>query len=208
MKAILFAVAGVVSAAAYALTRKGAPASSPAVGSPTRTPATAPEELPDIIVLQGEDMTASTSGVRGIRNNNPGNIDWIKDPAKRWRGMISIEPPGAGYTPRFGVFDTPANGVRAIARELLLSESRGAKTITHLIAGIPQKNGTLADGWAPSNENESATYAKYVADRVGVLADQVISISEHLPEIVAAIIRFENGKQPYQLSDIQAWVRS
>lgn len=208
MKTLLFAVAGVVSASIYALTRKSAPANSPAVASPAATPATAPEELPDIIVLQGAEMTASTSGARGIRNNNPGNIDWIKDPAKRWRGMVSIEPPGAGYTPRFGVFDTPANGVRAIARELLLSESRGAKTITHLIAGIPQKNGTLADGWAPSNENESAVYAKYVADRVGVLADQHISISEKLPEIVTAIIRFENGKQPYLPSDIIQWVRS
>src|SRR5687768_678297 len=37
---------------------------------------------------------------RGIRNNNPGNIEWISDLARRWRGMVNKDG-------RYGVFDTP-----------------------------------------------------------------------------------------------------
>lgn len=78
------------------------------------------------------------SGPRGIRNNNPGNIDWIENPSKRWRGMIRKETPEEGG--RFAVFDSPANGVRAIAQELLLDERRGVRTIAGLISN-----------WAPSS---------------------------------------------------------
>ena len=39
------------------------------------------------------EYAARFVGVRGIRNNNPGNIDWIAEPAKRWQGMIRKETP-------------------------------------------------------------------------------------------------------------------
>jgi hypothetical protein len=208
MIALLFAAAGLVSAVAYVLTRKSAPGDvSPSpVSSPK--PAAAPEVLPDFIHVDGSEtiVTGSTSGLRGFRNNNPGNIDWIADAKKRWRGMIRIESPAPGITPRFGYFDTPENGVRAISKELQLSVTRGAKTLMHLIAGIPQKNGTLADGWAPSNENESATYARFIAARMGVGAEEVIPIYDRLPDVVDGIIRFENGKNIYTPAQIKQWV--
>lgn len=145
----------------------------------------------DVIVEAG----AKLIGVRGIRNNNPGNIDWISDPAKRWEGMIRKETPAEGG--RFGVFESAAKGVRAIGRELLLDERRGVRTVRGLI-----------DNWAPPSENNTSAYVRAVAAAVKVVPEQSIDVKAKLPEIVAAIIKHENGVQPYALADLQRWVYS
>ena len=137
----------------------------------------------------------------GLRNRNPGNIDWIVNPLQRWRGMIARNG-------RFGVFDTDANGVRAIGKELERAASRGARTVDHLIGGIPQKDGSRYDAWAPPQENDTAAYVRNVAKWVGVGANDAIDIHGLLPELTAAIIRQENGAQPYALDDIARWVYS
>lgn len=148
----------------------------------------------DVII----ETAARFVGVRGIRNNNPGNIDWIADPAKRWDGMIRIERADElpkGVRPRFGVFDAASKGVRAIARELLLDERRGVRTVRGLI-----------DNWAPPNENNTSAYARAVADAIGAAPEQTIDIKAKLPGIVAAIVKHENGVQPYALADLRRWV--
>lgn len=151
-----------------------------------------------------ERVTDRVLGVpRGIRNNNPGNIDWIADPKKRWDGMVRKETPAEGG--RFGVFDTPAKGVRAIGQELALDGRRGVRTIEGLIAGVP---GIPGSGWAPSNENDTAAYIAAVARAVKMEPRQVIDVQSYLPRLAAAIIEHENGQQPYSLSDIQRWVYS
>ncbi len=138
---------------------------------------------------------------RGIRNNNPGNIDWIKDPAKRWRGMVALEPPGSvygkGYAARFGVFDTPANGVRAIGKELLLDATRGVRTVRALI-----------NNWAPPGENDTSSYVLRVAEYVDVGPDENIDIARNLVSLVAAIIKHEQGEQPYSSGELELWARA
>jgi hypothetical protein len=98
---------------------------------------------------------------------------------------------------RFGVFDGPANGVRAIGHELLLDVSRGISSVRGLI-----------DNWAPPGENDTGAYAKAVANAVGVAPEQRIDVRAQLPQIVAAIIKHENGVQPYPAEDLQKWVFS
>lgn len=137
--------------------------------------------------------SARRGPARGIRNNNPGNIDWIANPLKRWRGMIRKETPEEGG--RFGVFDTPANGVRAIGKELELEARRGAVTVAQQIAV-----------WAPSNENDTAAYARAVAKALQVRVDEPIDVRASLPEFVEAIIWHENGAQPYAPADVAKWV--
>ena len=133
---------------------------------------------------------------RGIRNRNPGNIDWIEDPAKRWRGMIRKETPAEGG--RFGVFDTDANGVRAIGRELLLDETRGLRTVKRLI-----------NSWAPPVENDTSSYVKAVAAALKIDDDLVIDVHGYLPRLAEAIIRHENaGQCPYTQEQLQRWVYS
>jgi hypothetical protein len=132
---------------------------------------------------------------RGIRNRNPGNIDWIANPAKRWRGMVRRETKAEGG--RFGVFDTDANGVRAIGQELLLDERRGVRTLEGLISS-----------WAPSSENNTKAYIAALESELHVPAKLELDVRGYLPRITAGIIRHENGVQPYALSDIAKWVFS
>jgi hypothetical protein len=135
------------------------------------------------------------NGPRGVRNNNPGNIDWIENPSKRWRGMVRKESPEEGG--RFAIFDSPANGVRAIAQELLLDERRGIRTIAGLISA-----------WAPPGENNTPAYVRAVARAVGVEPDDSIDVRSYLPRLVASIIHHENGIQPYSADDLNVWVYS
>ena len=127
---------------------------------------------------------------RGIRNNNPGNIEWIASPVARWRGMVRADG-------RYGVFDTAANGVRAIGGELRASVRKGQLTVAEIIAE-----------WAPPGENDTGSYARSVARSLNVQTGQRFNVLAKLPEFAAAIIQHENGQQPYALADIARWVSS
>jgi hypothetical protein len=126
---------------------------------------------------------------RGIRNNNPGNIEWIPDERRRWRGMI-------GRDGRYGIFDTAANGVRAIGGEIRANFRRGENTIRQVISE-----------WAPPSENNTASYIAAVARELRVGADAPLSETQ-IPALAAAIIKHENGQQPYKFSDVANWVFS
>jgi hypothetical protein len=125
---------------------------------------------------------------RGIRNNNPGNIEWMESVSARWRGMIARDG-------RFGVFDTPANGVRAIGGELKASIRKG-HTIEQAI-----------HEWAPPTENNTAAYVKVVAEAARADKRDRLTTSM-LPAVALAIIKHENGQQPYDAALVQQWVYS
>ena len=122
---------------------------------------------------------------RGIRNNNPGNIDYNKN--NQWRGQISIED--GVPKPRFAKFDTPENGIRALAK-LLLNYQRihGLKTVREII-----------NRWAPPVENVTSAYVTACARALGVDQSEIINLSDHrlLKLLTVAIINHENGSQPY-----------
>lgn len=147
-------------------------------------------------VLIVDALESVLDGPRGIRNNNPGNIDWIKKPSKRWRGMIRQETAAEGG--RFGVFDTMANGVRAIGGELKVDARRGVRTVRELISN-----------WAPSNENDTTSYMRTVAAALNVTLDQRIDVELLVDDLVEAIIKHENGGLFWiTRADIANWVRS
>src|SRR4051812_46965540 len=74
-----------------------------------------------LVVAEVADAAANLLP-RGIRNNNPGNIRFLPA-ASAWRGQI-------GSDGSFGIYDTPANGVRAIAKQLQKYTASGARTVT------------------------------------------------------------------------------
>lgn len=119
--------------------------------------------------------------VRGLRNNNPGNIVRTSD---QWQGM-SADQSG---DPRFVVFDAPVWGLRAMARVLHKYIDIGADTIAEIIAR-----------WAPSSENDTNAYVQAVSTNAGLLPSAVVTAAD-LPRIMAAIVLHENGSQPYPLS--------
>lgn len=119
---------------------------------------------------------------RGIRNNNPGNIDRT---AERWQGMAADQ----SSDPRFVVFEAPVWGLRALAK-VLLSYSRkyGLRT--------PE---AIVGRWAPPTENDTGAYARQVAKALGVGVSDAVDLEDAgtLAVLVAAIVTHENGQLPY-----------
>ncbi|WP_421552286.1 structural protein P5 [Pseudomonas yamanorum] len=124
---------------------------------------------------------------RGVRNNNPGNIDY--NPRNAWQGQLGLE---VGVpSPRFARFDTPENGIRALGK--LLINYRG-KDGTPGVGGpgIDTVRETITR-WAPGNENNTEAYIAAVARRLGVNANDVIDVRKPatLGVMVASIIGHE-----------------
>lgn len=116
---------------------------------------------------------------RGIRNNNPLNIERT---ATQWIGMAPYQA-----DQRFITFDSPAYGIRAAARILKTYETKhGLNTV----AGIINR-------WAPPIENDSGAYIEHVAKYLGVAPNEQIDVSARLPELIAVMTVHENGINPY-----------
>ncbi|MFT0520501.1 structural protein P5 [Pseudomonas faucium] len=140
---------------------------------------------------------------RGVRNRNPGNIDF--NPRNAWQGQLGLEEGVAN--PRFARFDHPENGIRALGK--LLINYRGKD-------GMPGVGGKGIDTvletinrWAPSNENDTQAYAAAVAKRLGVGTTDPINIKDPvtLRGMVLGIIVHENGGTPYPSAIIDEGVR-
>lgn len=132
--------------------------------------------------------SGSTSGARGLRNNNPGNI---RKSADKWQGLASVQD-----DPEFFKFVHAKYGVRALARILQTYRNKyGLQTVRDIISR-----------WAPPNENNTTSYVNSVARALGVTADEPIDVYARLPDLAAAIIRHENGSNPYTAAEINQWV--
>jgi len=138
--------------------------------------------------------------LRGIRNHNPGNIDF--NPRNPWQGLDSVQP----HDGRFCRFTSPEWGIRAMARVLRNYSKRD---------GTPGVGGPGIDTvqevihrWAPPIENDTGAYVKRVAAALGKAPDETIYLGDPqvLAVLVAAIIRHENGIQPYSDELIRAGV--
>lgn len=129
-------------------------------------------------VIIGGRKVAISSTVRGIRNNNPGNI---RDTSgNTWDGQT-------GTDGEFAIFSAPEWGLRALARLLRNYES---KHRLNTVRGIISR-------YAPSNENNTEAYISSVARALGIDPDTTFSVEARLPELMRAIIKHENGQQPY-----------
>ncbi|MDO0946630.1 hypothetical protein [Chromohalobacter israelensis] len=152
------------------------------------TPDTDAGGVLDFDWLGGFDVT--TWQPRGIRNNNPGNIE---DTGTNWRGLDSPRNDG-----RFLRFVDPTYGIRALARVL------GTYYRVH---GISTVRGVI-NRWAPSTENDTSSYVEHVAQEIGASPDAPINLESPAVRVplVAAIIEHENGKQPYSTELIERGV--
>ncbi len=137
-------------------------------------------------------MTASThragSPPRGIRNRNPGNLRRSSDP---WQGLAAEQTDS-----EFFQFASAKWGIRALVRTLIAYQDRvGLKTIKQMIGR-----------WAPPNENDTGAYVRAVAASVGVGENDEIDVHDYtiLRPLTLAIIRHENGQQPYTDAEIDA----
>ncbi len=113
---------------------------------------------------------------RGIRNNNPGNIE---------DGAFAKSLPGyAGSDGRFARFNTMQDGISAGGKLLDSYASRGVVTPAQII-----------NRWAPpSDNNPTQAYAQYVADRLGIGINDPVPANRRA-EAFQAINEFENGNR-------------
>jgi len=151
--------------------------------------------------MSGEKSMATAT--RGVRNNNPGNIDF--NPRNQWQGQIGLEE--GVSRPRFARFDTPENGIRALGK--LLINYRGKDGMPGVGGkGIDTVRETITR-WAPGNENDTEAYIRAVAQAAGVDPNEVIDIKAQpvLLAVTTAIIRHENGGNPYSPAVIAEGVR-
>lgn len=124
---------------------------------------------------------------RGLRNFNPGNIRHSKT---HWMGQAEIQ-----NDDDFVTFDSAKYGIRALYKTLCTYQTK------HGLADVR----SIINRWAPPNENDTGAYVAAVAKACGVApGDMVNVVTDHAlaAKMVAAIIRHENGEQPYSEQEI------
>ncbi|MFA2493526.1 hypothetical protein GQE75_02950 [Escherichia coli] len=148
-------------------------------------------ELSDTTAGSRRAVSGGAAGVRGIRNNNPGNLEYSD--TNPWVGQ-------AGSDGRFAKFETPEHGIRALGRNLISYQKQGVDTVNDII-----------NRWAPPEDNnDTASYIQAVSAQLGVEPDQPVNASDPdtLKALCAAIIHHENGEQPYSAQQISTGVNA
>lgn len=129
----------------------------------------------------------ASKGVRGVRNNNPGNLVASN---QGWDGELTSDG-------KFSRFDTPEHGIRALAKNMRTYQNKhDLNTVSQMISKFAP----------PEDHNDTPTYIKAVAGMMGVDPEQHIDTSDvgTLTKLVNSIITVENGSNPYtsqQISD-------
>lgn len=156
--------------AAEAGTPQGAPAApaAPAAGAPQAPAASG----------------AGARQPRGIRNNNPGNLNYV--------GQAGATRE-AGPNGRFAVFQTAEEGLMALARQLRLYAQRGINTVRAIISKF-----------APPGENDTQSYIESVSKRLGVDSNATLNVNDPrvMQGLMDAIIKVENGRNPYSTEQL------
>ncbi|MCD2510421.1 lytic transglycosylase [Enterobacter kobei] len=125
----------------------------------------------------------SAKAPRGIRNNNPGNIDF------RGQSGATLESPGG----RFARFETAYDGLKALSRQLM-------RYFEGKTTGKPlQTLNDIISTWAPGNENNTGAYIAQLSKMMGVAPDAILNLKD--PQVMSSlmngIIHHENGRNPY-----------
>ncbi|WP_407904878.1 lytic transglycosylase domain-containing protein [Escherichia coli] len=113
---------------------------------------------------------------RGIRNNNPGNLNFAGQ-----KGATLESGPNA----RFASFPTMLEGIAALDRQVMLYLKRGKNTIDQII-----------DIYAPSSDgNNTSSYKSYLSQYTGLGVKEKIDGSnfELMRKLIQGIINHENG---------------
>ncbi|MGC1062807.1 hypothetical protein WKH44_16015 [Pantoea agglomerans] len=114
---------------------------------------------------------------RGIRNNNPGNLNFA--------GQAGATKEG-GENGRFAVFESMRDGISALYKQIQLYFSRGVNTIESVV-----------NKYAPAEDNNNVqAYIKQLVGATGKQADEKLSgeDTETVFKLIRGIINHENGK--------------
>jgi len=119
---------------------------------------------------------------RGIRNNNPGNLD--HHASNPWQGQIGVEAQG-----RHATFETPQHGIRAMTK---LIQNYDTKYGLDTLSGIINR-------YAPTSENNTRGYINAIARNTGIPPNAKLDLHDPatIQKLIPAMIHHENGMNPY-----------
>ena len=126
---------------------------------------------------------------RGLRNCNPGNIRITKD---LWLGLRLMQTDN-----EFFQFVSMPWGYRALLRTLQNYRKRhGCETLADFIRR-----------YAPPSENNTMTYIRFVANKLGVSPDWIPNVEDKasMCMMAYAISFFENGVEPQMEEISEGW---
>ena len=133
-------------------------------------------------------QSAGGAGAFGIRNNNPGNLEY--------RGQMgAVKAGGSPFEQRFAAWRTPQEGLAAMARQIELDFGRGRTNLESLLGK-----------YAPPGENDTGAYIADVAGQLHVGASEALNLSDPamLSNLMNAMIRHEDKVNPYRPEDVRA----
>jgi len=123
---------------------------------------------------------------RGIRNNNPGNLNYAGQEGAKKEG---------GSNGRFAVFKTMQDGIIALAKQLQIYASRGIDSISAIISK-----------YAPPGENNTKAYIDAIAKKLGIGANTKLNLNDNatLRALIEGISTVENGRGRVSMDQINA----
>ncbi|MDK9362489.1 hypothetical protein [Lelliottia wanjuensis] len=130
------------------------------------------------------------SAPRGIRNNNPGNLNYV--------GQAGATKEG-GEGGRFAVFESMKHGVAALYRQLQLYFKRGVNTLSSIVKT-----------YAPASDgNNVDSYISALSRATGKGANEAIDSGDTttIARLMKGIVDHENGKGYISSSDIMGGIQ-
>lgn len=130
------------------------------------------------------------SAPRGIRNNNPGNLNFA--------GQSGATKEG-GESGRFAVFESMEHGVAALYRQLQLYFKRGVNTLSSIVKT-----------YAPASDgNNVDAYVSALSKATGKGANEAIDAGDTttIARLMKGIVDHENGKGYISSSDIMGGIQ-
>lgn len=118
---------------------------------------------------------------RGIRNNNPGNLNYV--------GQSGASKEDNGSNSRFAKWKSPREGIVGMAKQLLLYHKRNIRTVPAIISK-----------YAPPGENDTNAYISRVCKTMGVTPNDILDLrnDDVLSSLMGAIIPHENAGYTYR----------
>lgn len=126
----------------------------------------------------GLNIGGSNAKNRSFRNNNFGNLAFANQKGAR------LEDANAKGERRFAKFDTPEEGMRALAKQITSYSNGTSKAVGY------QKLNTVESiiaKYAPANENNTQAYIANLSKSLGVSTDQQLDLSN--PQVMTKMIR-------------------
>ncbi|STA80419.1 hypothetical protein [Citrobacter koseri] len=130
------------------------------------------------------------SAPRGIRNNNPGNLNYVGQAGATMEG---------GEGGRFAVFESMQHGVAALYKQLQLYFKRGINTLSSIVKT-----------YAPASDNNNVdAYISALSKATGKGANEVLDSGDTatIARLMKGIVDHENGKGYISSSDIMGGIQ-